>query len=172
MIDMLFHDILITYHNEMEVSMVIDVHYHQMLTVSDEFINSILGDAIRYSKIVHKRVDLGILFQKAKEIWPDPDGEKLLAGMDESGVDFTVICGVDDFHIKENTSEIVRLQNKTVAHIAQNHPDRLIALAGVDPRRDNAVDMLRESIEEIGMKGIKYNQDFGYDLMGPEYYKY
>jgi len=151
--------------------MIIDVHYHQILTASEEFINSILGDAIRFSKIVHNRVDLGELFQKAKEIWPDPDGEKLLTRMDESGVDFNVICEPDNIENKELTPETVQLRNKTIAHIAQKHPDRLLALAGIDPRRDKAVDMLRKCFEEFGMKGIKYHPDAGYDPSGPESYK-
>lgn len=151
--------------------MIIDVHYHQILTVSDGMIKSILPHSIHFSRIVHKEVDIDTLFQKAKEIWPDPDGEKLLSGMDESGVDFTVICGVDNMEYQEVTPEMVQINNKTVAGIARNYPDRVMALAGVDPRRDNAVDMLRECFEEFGMKGLKYHPDFGYDPSGPESYK-
>lgn len=151
--------------------MIIDTHYHQILSASDEKIQSILSDSIRFSKVVHKHVDVDDLFQKAKEIWPDPDGEKLMAWMDETGVDFTVICGVDNVEEKELTPDVVRVQNKTIADITKRHPDRVAALAGVDPRRDNAVDMVRECMEEFGMKGLKYHPDSGYDPSGPESYK-
>ena len=151
--------------------MIIDTHHHQILSASDEKIRSILADSIRFSKIAFKHVDVEYLFQKAKETWPDPDGEKLMVWMDKSGIDFTLICGVDIMEDKELTSEVVRTQNKTIAEIARKHPDRVAALAGVDPRRDNAVDMVRECMEKFGMKGLKYHPDAGYDPGGPESYK-
>jgi predicted TIM-barrel fold metal-dependent hydrolase len=43
-----------------------------------------------------------------------------------------------------------------------------MALAGVDPRRPTAPDMLRQCFEEFGMKGLKYHPDHGYDPAGPE----
>ena len=58
--------------------MIIDIHYHQILSVSDEMIHFILRDCIRFSKIVYNQVDVDSLFHKAKKIWPDPDGEKLI----------------------------------------------------------------------------------------------
>ena len=151
--------------------MIIDTHHHQILSASDEKIRSILADSIRFSKIAFKRVDVEHLFLKAKETWLDPDGEKLLGWMDKSGIDFTLICGVDILEEKGLTPEVVRTQNKTIAEIAKKHPDRVAALAGVDPRRDNAVDMVRECMEKFGMKGLKYHPDAGYDPGGPESYK-
>ena len=151
--------------------MIIDIHYHQLLSVSDEMIRSILPDSIRFSRIVYNHVDIDSLFHKAKEIWPDPDGEKLISGMDESGIDFTVICSVDNMENRELTPEMVQRGNKIRADIAKRHPDRVIALAGVDPRRVNAVDMVRECMEEFGMKGLKYHPDEGYNPSGPESYK-
>ena len=151
--------------------MIIDTHHHQILSPSDEKIRSILSDSIRFSKIAFKHADVDHLFKKAKETWPDPDGEKLIAWMDETGIDFTLICGVDILEDKELTPEVVQVQNKAIADIANRHPDRVAALAGVDPRRDNAVDMVRECMEKFGMRGLKYHPDAGYDPSGPESYK-
>ena len=148
--------------------MIINTHYHQILSVSDDMIRSILADCIHFSNVVYKHVDVDDLIQKAWKTWPDPDGEKLSAGMDESGIDFTIICGVDHLEI---SSEIVLKENKTIADIAQRYPNRLTALAGIDPRRENAVDLVRECMEEFGMKGIKYHPDLGYHPSGPESYK-
>jgi predicted TIM-barrel fold metal-dependent hydrolase len=150
--------------------MIIDSHHHQILSVSDEMIRSILADSIRFSKIVHKHIDYNALYNNAKEIWPDPDGEKLIRGMDEAGIDFTIICGVDNYGSPEVTSEVVQKQNKTIADIAKKYPDRIAALAGVDPRRKNAVDIVRECVENFGMKGLKYHPDKGFDPCGPESY--
>ena len=151
--------------------MIIDTHHHQILSASDEKIRSILMDSVRFSKIAFNHVDVDHLFQKAKKTWPDPDGKKLLAWMDKSGLDFTLICGVDIMEEKELTPEVVRTQNKTIADIAKKHPDRVAALAGVDPRRDNAVDMVKEYMEKFGMRGLKYHPDAGYDPGGPASYK-
>ena len=151
--------------------MIIDTHYHLIPEASDVKIRSILYDSIRFSQTVYGHADVDALFQKAKDTWIDPDGEKLLAGMDESGISFRVICGVDNMGDKGLTPEMVRSNNRTVANIARNHPDRVMALAGVDPRRKEAVDMLRECLEEFGMKGIKYHADDGYNPSGPESYK-
>ena len=64
--------------------MIIDTHYHLIPEASDVKIRSILYDSIRFSQTVYGHADVDALFQKAKDTWLDPDGEKLLAGMDES----------------------------------------------------------------------------------------
>jgi predicted TIM-barrel fold metal-dependent hydrolase len=104
-------------------------------------------------------------------MWGDPEGDKLIRSMDEGGVDFTVICAVDNADSEIFTSELVEWQNKTVADVAQKHPDRVMALAGVDPRRNNATDLLKQAFEEFGMRGLKYHADYGYNPCGPESYR-
>lgn len=151
--------------------MIIDIHYHQIPAFPEELIEGTLSEPIRAEKLMGKKIDMEALIEKAKEYWSDPDGEKLIAAMDESGVDFTVICAVDNAENEIFTSEIAQMQNKTVAEVAQKYPDRVMALAGIDPRRDNAPDMLHQCFEEFGMKGLKYHADYGYDPSGPESYK-
>ena len=43
-----------------------------------------------------------------------------------------------------------------------------MALAGIDPRRPNAPDLLKQCFEEFGCRGLKYHPDIGYDPSGPE----
>lgn len=153
------------------LGMIIDSHHHQILSVTDEMIHSILADSVRFSKIVHKRVDYNAMFNSAKEIWPDPDGVKLLREMDKDGIDFTVICGVDNYGSPDATAEVIQNQNKAIAGIAKKYPDRIAALAGIDPRRENAVDMVRECVEDFGVIGLKYHPDKGFNPSGPESYR-
>lgn len=61
--------------------------------------------------------------------------------------------------------------NRLVGHIARKYPGRVVALAGVDPRRPEARDMLTECFQEFGVKGLKYHPDYGYDPAGAESYK-
>jgi hypothetical protein len=151
--------------------MIVDVHYHMIPMIPDEVIESLLADTIRMARIMGREIDRAALFAKAKAMWADPDGEKLLRSMDAEGVDFTVICAVDNAESPLFTTELVEWQNKAVAAVALRHPDRVLALAGVDPRRENAADLLRQSFEEFGMRGLKYHADYGYDPSGPASYK-
>jgi predicted TIM-barrel fold metal-dependent hydrolase len=151
--------------------MIVDVHYHMIPMMPEEMIESVLGDPIRMAKIMGQQIDHAALFEKAKALWGDPEGDKLIKSMDEEGVDFSVICAVDNEDNDVFTSELVEWQNKTVADIARRYPDRLMALAGVDPRRENAPDLLRQAMEEFGMRGLKYHADYGYDPVGPESYR-
>jgi predicted TIM-barrel fold metal-dependent hydrolase len=154
-----------------ELKMIIDMHYHQIPIMPEELIPHTLEDPIRAAKLIGLDVDLDQLKAKAKDYWSDPDGEKLLAAMDEAGIDFTVICAVDNATSDFFTEELTLFTNQAVGAVAQKYPDRVMALAGVDPRRPGAADLLKQCFEEFGMKGLKYHADYGYDPSGPESYK-
>ncbi len=151
--------------------MIVDVHYHMIPMMPEEMIESVLEDPARMARVMGRDVDHASLVAKAKAMWGDPDGEKLIQSMAEEGVDFTVICAVDNADNAVFTTELVSWQNRTVAEVARKHPDRVMALAGVDPRREDAVDLLKQAIEEFGMRGLKYHADYGFDPVGPESYK-
>jgi uncharacterized protein len=61
--------------------------------------------------------------------------------------------------------------NKMIGDIARKNPGRILALAGIDPRRPEAPDMMKQCFEEYGVRGLKYHPDDGYDPCGPESYK-
>jgi predicted TIM-barrel fold metal-dependent hydrolase len=137
----------------------------------EEMIDHLIDDPIRAARIMGKQVDRNELIQKAGELYADPTGEKLIASMDTAGIDFTCICAVDDSENPLLTDELAQMQNQVIADIARNHPDRVTAFAGIDPRRLNASDMLRQCFDEFDMRGLKYHPDSGYDPSGPESYK-
>jgi predicted TIM-barrel fold metal-dependent hydrolase len=137
----------------------------------EKMIERVLDDPIRMAKVMGKEVDPASLFEKAKAMWGDPEGDKLIRSMDEEGVDFTLICAVDNADNEVFTTELVEWQNKTVGDVARKHPDRVMALAGVDPRRQDAPDLLKQALEEFGMRGLKYHADYGYDPCGPASYR-
>lgn len=151
--------------------MIVDVHYHLIPMLPDEMVDHLLDDPIRALRIMGKPVDREALARKASEAYADPTGEKLLASMDSAGIDFTCICAVDNADNELLTAELAQMQNQAVGAIAQSNPDRVMALAGVDPRRADAPDMLKRCFEEYGMKGLKYHPDSGYDPASPESYK-
>jgi len=129
------------------------------------------GHAARVAKIVGKTMTYEAILKKALETWADPTGERLIALMDEAGIDLTVICMVDDAGVPHLMPERIQKANRIVADVARRYPERVMALAGVDPRRPEARDMLRQCLEEFGVRGLKYHPDYGYDPSGPESYK-
>jgi len=152
--------------------MIIDTHYHMILEVSapDLAKGDTVMQILRLTRKIGKKIPVEEIVKRAAERWPDPDGEKLIASMEEAGVDFTCICHFDALPLGL-TPEMVQSQNRIVGGIAQRYPGRVMALAGIDPRRPEAPDMLRQCLEEFGMGGLKYHPDHGYDPSGPESYK-
>ena len=92
----------------------------------------------------------------------DPEAEGLLAEMDEAGIDKSVIFPVD-FGVALGDPEVpIEEVNKKYSELARKHPDRLVAFAGVDPRRKDAPDLFRRCINEWGMKGLKLHPCAGF----------
>jgi len=116
-------------------------------------------------------VDPDALAQTAYDTWPDPTGERLIAGMEEKGIDLTVICMVDNASFPRFRGDSMQKGNKIAADIAAKYPDKVMALAGIDPRRSEATEMMRQCMEEYGMKGLKYHCDNGFHPCSPESYK-
>ena len=151
--------------------MIIDVHYHIMPIINEKRVVLTAKHALRAAEIMGIKINPQELIKKALETWPDPTGERLIASMDEAGVDLTLICSVDNSDMEGLTPETIQYINKQMGDIRQKHPDRVMALAGIDPRRPNAADMLKQCFEEFGVSGLKYHPDHGYDPSGPESYK-
>jgi hypothetical protein len=92
----------------------------------------------------------------------DPEGEMLLAEMDEAGIDKSVIFPVD-FGLALGDPEVpIETVNKNFAELAQKHPGRLCAFASVDPLRKGALDLWKRCVEEWGMKGLKLHPCSGF----------
>ena len=98
----------------------------------------------------------------------DPTGEKLLAAMDEAGIDQSVIFGVDwAYGVTGEPKVNNREQNKYLAEYAKRYEGRFIPLAALDPRRPDVIAQAREAIEEWGMKGFKLMPSAGFKPNDP-----
>jgi len=151
--------------------MIIDVHYHLMVKVNRMVVEMLVRDPIHAAKVMGKDISPEALIKRALETWGDPNGEHLIASMDEAGIDITCICMVDNASVQKFTPEMAQKGNAVIGEIARKYPDRVIGLAGVDPRRDNAPHMLKQCFEEFGLKGLKYHPDHGYDPTGSDSYR-
>ena len=92
---------------------------------------------------------------------PDPHGDKLLQRMAHAGIDITMLCVVDNVDLGLSDEEILG-NNRACAGIAAASQGKILALAGVDPRRKGAPDLFRCCVEEYGMRGLKWHPDAGY----------
>jgi hypothetical protein len=97
---------------------------------------------------------------------PDPKGERLLKDMDEAGIDKSIIVAVDQGlspYVADGRFSIIEKYNNNIAEVARAHPNRLLGVAGIDPRRGRAgIELLEKAVKEWGMVGLKLHPAFGF----------
>ena len=92
----------------------------------------------------------------------DPQAIHLLHEMNKAGIDTSIIFPVDfGLALGEPETGIEEI-NRSYARLAQKQPDKLIAFAGIDPRRKNALHIFTRCIKEWGMKGLKLHPATGF----------
>jgi predicted TIM-barrel fold metal-dependent hydrolase len=150
--------------------MIIDAHVHLTRPgyVRRKFLcsNSRMASSL-YNRVYKTSITpddyIGMVREKS-----DPTGEKLIAAMDEVGIDKSVIFGVDwAYGVTGEPKVSNREQNKYLADYAKKHEGRLIPLAALDPRRPDAIELATEAIEEWGMKGFKLMPSAGFKPNDP-----
>jgi predicted TIM-barrel fold metal-dependent hydrolase len=151
--------------------MIIDVHYHLFPRLSENMCRTLAQSAIHLARELGQEIDPEELIKKVSKTWPDPLGEGVLAIMEDAGIDLTLICMVDNANITQIKPENMQRGNKLIGDIARKNPGRIMALAGLDPRRPEAPDMLKQCFEEYGVRGLKYHPDDGYYPCSKESYK-
>lgn len=82
--------------------------------------------------------------------------DALIKDMDEAGVDISVVSPLDYRFIYGQEARVSIWEiNEYVAEAQKKYPDRIIGFAGIDPLRENAVELLERAVTELGLKGIK-----------------
>jgi hypothetical protein len=157
--------------NEMSKnSKTIDIHYHYLPDVPEEFIH-LLTREIEYGlKKRGESPDRETLNRMAKETLIDPEGRLALARDERLGVDATCV-NITDFPLPGIDAEMVLKSNKLAADLARRNPGRIFAFAGVDPRRPAAAEIAKTCLESYDMIGIKWHPDYGFDPTSPEAYE-
>ena len=101
--------------------------------------------------------------RRLPEMW-DISGDMIVKDMDAAGIDKSVLLAIDwglARYLSEPKLSIEGI-NKIYADAVKEHPQRLIAFAGIDPRRKNAPEMVERFLGEWGMKGIKFHTAAGF----------
>lgn len=91
----------------------------------------------------------------------DPHGDDLVKEMKVAGIDKTIVLPIDyGIGLGEPDITIEELNHK-YRDMAEKHGDQLIWFAGIDPRRENADDLLKQLLDE-GAQGLKLQQACGF----------
>jgi predicted TIM-barrel fold metal-dependent hydrolase len=113
--------------------------------------------ALRVNRPVEK------IQRRLPEFW-DISGDMIVKDMDAAGIDRTVLLAID-WGLARRLGEPkpgVEEVNRTYAGAVKKHPGRLIAFAGVDPRRKDAARLVEKCLKEYGMKGVKFHTAAGF----------
>lgn len=101
--------------------------------------------------------------KRLASMW-DGSGDTMVRGMDEAGIDKTMICCLD-YGLTDHLGEAgisIEEQNRLHYEATRRHPDRLIFAVGVDPRRKNAVQIVERGVKEWGAKALKLYPPCGF----------
>ncbi|MFX1452365.1 MAG: amidohydrolase family protein [Promethearchaeota archaeon] len=99
--------------------------------------------------------------------------EAFVEVLDESGVDKALICGMDlGLSTAGEPEWSIEETNQWVANQANEHPDKLIALCALDPRRKNAISLLEKAVSEWDMIGVKFHPTAGFYPDDPKFFPF
>lgn len=107
---------------------------------------------------------------KNKENFYRASIDRLIAEMDEAGIDKTLLVAVDYELVWATSAYSAREFNDLIGEAYRKYPDRILPYAGIDPRRGaGAIEELKRCVEVLGCRGMKlwpltgfFPDDFGY----------
>lgn len=147
--------------------MIIDSHVHLFFEGSDPesfFIGSAkAGMAFFNKKSGEFDGDISALYNANLEILGDRNGDKLVTKMDEAGIDKAIMLPLD-FWLGCPQSDGISIEEKNsiYAEAVKRHNGRLLTHVGVDPRRENALEIMRKAVEKCGAIGLKLHPTAGF----------
>lgn len=142
--------------------MIVDVHYHfGRLPADEDIAETMVRDILLLGERAGIKKSVDEVMPILRDYMDDIECDKLVSRMDESGIDITAVVVVDNVDVGLDNERVMRI-NEDCARAAAKRPSRIIALAGIDPRRRDAPALFRRCIEEFNMKGLKWHPDNGY----------
>lgn len=147
--------------------MIIDSHVHLFFEGSDPesfFIGAARAGAAFFNKKTGDfHVDISAAYAANIELLSDKLGDKLVAKMDEAGIDKAIILPLDFWLGCPPASGItIEEKNALYGEAARRHKGRLLTHVGVDPRRKNALQIMQKGVEEHGAIGLKLHPTTGF----------
>jgi predicted TIM-barrel fold metal-dependent hydrolase len=107
--------------------------------------------------------DPAIVRPKIEDGMEDPDGHRMVEHMDAAGVDVGVLSALDwELGIGQPAPVGIRPMHEAIAGVARRHEGRFVAFAGIDPQRDDAVELFEWAVNDLGMRGLKLYPPTGF----------
>jgi predicted TIM-barrel fold metal-dependent hydrolase len=148
--------------------LIVDSHVHLFYEGSDPeefFVGCARTASALFGKETGEYSDPVELYKYFLGILSDRTGDKLVAAMNEAGVDKAILLPLD-FWLKYPKASGACLtmeeKNRIYAEATERYPNRLLSLFGIDPRRRDALRLFEKGIEEWGMKGLKIHPTAGF----------
>lgn len=151
---------------------IVDVHSHLWAEdwLPERWWTNLVDIVVRENEKQGQHIDRSTVRDRYLPTYWDPDGEQLLARMDEAGIDRQVVFPIDwGLHLGDPPTPIEDV-NRHVADIAADHAE-LDSFATIDPRRDGAVEFLERALGDWGMTGLKLHPTAGFHLHDEETYR-
>lgn len=151
--------------------MIVDSHVHLFFAGSDPmafFRGCVKMGAATFAKGTGLPGDPDQLLEAGLALLSDPDGDKLVSGMDQAGIDRAVLLpldfglGGDEPRVGGSETLAIEAKNELYFQATQRHPGRLFTFLGVDPRRRGALKLFERGLSECGALGLKLHPTTGF----------
>jgi predicted TIM-barrel fold metal-dependent hydrolase len=94
--------------------------------------------------------------QRIETDWFDETGDRLVADMNEAGIDRTIVFAIDFGPFTGVEDAISLTERYSLFHEAtKRHEGRIILFGGIDPRRPDAAAFIERAVGQWDIKGIK-----------------
>lgn len=94
----------------------------------------------------------------------DDDGNKLLGAMEDAQIDKSIVLPLDWGLLLGEPLVSIEEQHIRIAEISERSNGKIVPFVGIDPRRRNAIELIKSCLEDYKMQGIKLYPAAGYDL--------
>jgi predicted TIM-barrel fold metal-dependent hydrolase len=107
--------------------------------------------------------DPAIIRPKIEDGMEDPGGNRMVEHLDAAGVDVGVLHPLDwELGFRQPAPVSIRTMHEVIAGVAARHPGRFVAFAGIDPQREDAVELFEWAVNSLGMRGLKLYPPTGF----------
>jgi len=151
--------------------MIIDFHVHWSPSDRPSAAEWRANFLIDYAKCWNIKLNKQEIIQKCIENELDTHFNNLVERNTQAGIDKSVVFYADTYDIWGYNNQQVLDHHKELAALCKRHEGKLIPFGSIDPRREDAPNLLRTCIQEYGMKGLKWHPDYGFYPNSPEAYK-
>lgn len=146
--------------------MIVDVHanlYHPTW-YPKAFRESVVNEFMRRQEAQGRSLARKRAQRTLESLLHDEDGSRSLRLMDEVGIEKKAVMIMDWGLALGEAEKNIREINKEILAVCANSPDRLMGFVGIDPRRQNACDIVREAMDDWGAVGLKLHPTTGWRL--------